>query len=250
MRFQFGGLYENVPPLFHAIRRSVDLCKGSLSKQLSRKELTSHQITTIFYHTLHREASISITNLSHYYELCYNILMKKVIIKCRLKSRDQFEDRLSSIDLDFGAIYWQHDRVYVPRSYKPGVNYPRLVMRTTMRAVDEPPVYSMILRRHIEDSGIDIIEETPVSDYSGAANIILQLGFRQAGEISRRRQDLVMKEGTMIYLDEIDGRTGIYAKIEAALTDADHVSDIKSDLQKTLETLGETDIVEKSYFEL
>lgn len=176
--------------------------------------------------------------------------MKKVIIKCRLKSRDQFEDRLSSIDLDFGAIYWQHDRVYVPRGYKPGVNYPRLVMRTTMRAVDEPPVYSMILRRHIEDSGIDIIEETPVSDYSGAANIILQLGFRQAGEVSRRRQELAMKEGTMIYLDEIDGRTGIYAKIEAALTDADHVSDIKSDLQKTLETLGETDIVEKSYFEL
>lgn len=176
--------------------------------------------------------------------------MKKVILKCKLENRDRFEAKLSDIDLDFGAIYWQHDRVYTPRGYKPKTNYPRLVMRTTMRAVDEPPVYTLILRRHIEDSGVDIVEETPITDYSATANIILQLGFRQAGEVSRRRQDLSMGEGTLIYLDEIDGRAETYAKIESTLTDKDSIIDAKVDLKKTFETLGETDIVEKSYFEL
>ncbi len=176
--------------------------------------------------------------------------MKKVILKCKLENRDRFETKLSDIDLDFGAIYWQHDRVYTPRGYKRGMNYPRLVMRTTMRAVDEPPVYTLILRRHIEDSGVDIIEETPVTDYSAMVKIILQLGFRQAGEISRRRQDLSMGEGTLIYLDEIDGSTDTYAKIESILTDKDSIIDAKTDLKKTFATLGETDIVERPYIEL
>ena len=87
--------------------------------------------------------------------------MKKVILKCKLQNRDSFEDKLSEIDLDFGAIYWQHDRIYVPRSYKPNSNFPRLVMRTEMKAVDEPAEYYFILKRHIEDSGVDIVEETP-----------------------------------------------------------------------------------------
>ena len=41
--------------------------------------------------------------------------MKKVILKCKLANRDSFEDKLSEIDLDFGAIYWQHDRLRAPR---------------------------------------------------------------------------------------------------------------------------------------
>ena len=48
--------------------------------------------------------------------------MKKVILKCKLSSRDRFEDKLAEIDLDFSAIYWQHDRVYAPRGYKKGMN--------------------------------------------------------------------------------------------------------------------------------
>ena len=88
--------------------------------------------------------------------------MKKVILKCKLTSRDKFEEKLSDIDLDFSSIYWQHDRVYVPRGYKRGINLPRLVMRTEMKAVDKPPKYSLILRRHIEDSGVDVVEETPI----------------------------------------------------------------------------------------
>ena len=41
--------------------------------------------------------------------------MRKVIIKAKLSSRDKFENKLSDIDMDFGPIYWQHDRVYTPR---------------------------------------------------------------------------------------------------------------------------------------
>ncbi len=176
--------------------------------------------------------------------------MKKVILKCKLTSRDKFEDKLSDIDLDFSAIYWQHDRVYVPRGYKRGMNLPRLVMRTEMKAVDKPPKYSLILRRHIEDSGVDVVEETIVKDYENTVNIILQLGFKPAGEISRRRQDLNMGEGTYIYLDKIDGKNGYYAKIESDLAADDSITDAKADLQKTFETLGESNFVNSSYFEL
>ena len=182
--------------------------------------------------------------------ICYNKTMKKVILKCKLTSRDKFEDKLSDIDLDFSAIYWQHDRVYVPRGYKRGMNLPRLVMRTEMKAVDKPPKYSLILRRHIEDSGVDVVEETIVKDYENTVNIILQLGFKPAGEISRRRQDLKMGEGTYIYLDKIDGKNGYYAKIESDLAADDSITDAKADLQKTFETLGESNFVNSSYFEL
>lgn len=186
--------------------------------------------------------------------------MKQVIVKCKITDRDNFEDKLSDIDLDFGPIYWQHDRVYVPRGYRRAQNLPRLIMRTTMHAVDEPPKYALILRRHIEDSGIDIVEETPVQDYATTVNIILQLGFKPAGEVSRRRQELSMGEGTNIYLDQLDSAPGIaptteadfpaYAKIETPLTEGDSAIAAKTDLLKTFHSLGEEEIVESAYFEL
>ena len=177
--------------------------------------------------------------------------MKKIILKCKLQDRDGFEQKLSDIDLDFAPIYWQHDRIYVPRGYKRGVNLPRLVMRTEMHSVDETPKYTLILKRHIEDSGIDIVEETPVTDYANTVNIILQLGFKPAGEVSRRRQNLDMGDGTMIYLDEIDGRKDEhYAKIETVLQENDSTSAARDDLRKTFSTLGETDIIENAFFEL
>ena len=176
--------------------------------------------------------------------------MKKIILKCKLEDRDRFEEKLSDIDMDFGPVYWQHDRVYTPRGYKRAQNYPRLVMRTELKAVDEKPEYYLILRRHIEDSGIDVVEKTPVTDYATTVNIIMQLGFRQAGEVSRRRQDLEMGEGTIIHLDELDGRKETYAKIETVLQDGDSATEARNDLKKTFETLDESDIVESAYFEL
>ncbi len=183
--------------------------------------------------------------------MCYNVIMKKVILKCKLANRNRFEKKLSDIDLNFSGIFWQHDRVYVPRGYRRSLNLPRLVMRTEMHTVDETPKYSLILRRHIEDSGVDIVEETPVTDYATTVNIILQLGFKPAGEVSRRRQELEMGAGNKIYLDEIDGREDEhYAKIESVLVDGDSVTEVKLDLEKTFKTLGESDFIESAYFEL
>lgn len=176
--------------------------------------------------------------------------MKKVILKTKLKDRDAFEEKLNDIDLDFGAIYWQHDRVYAPRGYKRGMNLPRLIMRTDLKAVDEPPKYYLVLRRHIEDSGVNIIEETPVEDYTSAVNTILQLGFRQVGEVSRRRQTLEMGEGTVIHLDDIDGKNESYAKIESVINETDSIESVTNDLIKTFQTLGESDFVDLPYSEL
>ena len=60
-----------------------------------------------------------------------------------------------------------------------------------------------------------------------------------------------MGEGTKIYLDEIDGHPGeSYAKIESDLSNADSITEAREDLKKTFQTLGETAIVESTYFEL
>ena len=176
--------------------------------------------------------------------------MKKVILKCKLKNHDEFEQKLSDIDLDFSPIYWQHDRVYLPRNYKPNANFPKLIMRTEMKAVDKPAKYFFILKRHIEDSGVDIVEETPVQDYEKLVNIILQLGFKPAAEVSRRRQELKMGEGSVIYLDKIDGKPGYYAKIESELQTTDSVEAARDDLEKTFKTLDETNIINTPYFEI
>ena len=176
--------------------------------------------------------------------------MRKVIIKTKLSSREKFEEKLSDIDLDFSAIYWQHDRIYIPRDYKKNANYPRLVMRTEMKSVDKPAKYTLILKRHIEDSGVDIVEETSVKDYENTVNIILQLGFKLDTEISRRRQDLQMGEGTVIYLDKIETLPGYYAKIESEIGPADSVIEAKLDLEKTFKTLGESNFITSPYAEL
>ncbi len=176
--------------------------------------------------------------------------MKQVILKAKLKNRDEFEDKLSDINLDFSPVYWQHDRVYVPKNYKPHANFPRLTMRTEMKAVDKPAKYFFILKRHIEDSGVDIVETTEVKNYEEIVNIILQLGFKLAKEVSRRRQTLKMGEGTYIHLDKIETLPGYYAKIESNLDQNDSTTEAKQDLEKTFQTLGENNFTENAYFEL
>ncbi len=175
--------------------------------------------------------------------------MRKVILKARLANRDKFEQKLSEIDLDFSPIFWQHDRVYVPKGYKRGKNFPRLIMRTEMKAVDRPPKYILLLRRHIEDSGVDVTEETVVKDYGATVGIILQLGFKPVGEVSRRRQALTMGK-SVIYVDKIDNVNGYFAKIELTIKPEDKVSRAKEELVKTFESLGERNFVEKSYLEI
>ena len=176
--------------------------------------------------------------------------MRKVIVKCKVHDRDRLEKRLEDVGLEFSPVYWQHNRIYVPRGYKGRSNYPRLIMRTEMHAVDEPPVYTFSLRRHIEDSGVDIVEVTPVTDYEGMVNIILQLGFKQFGEVSRRREELKISENSIFYLDTLDDTNITYAKLETILSEKDSPLNAKADLISTLRSFGETDIIEKSYFEL
>ena len=176
--------------------------------------------------------------------------MKKIIVKMKLKNRDDFESRLSGLGMDFGAIYWQHDRVYVPRSFKRGGGYPRLIMRTEIKAVDRPAKYSIVLKRHIEDANVEIVDETVVQDYTEAANIILQLGFKQVAEISRRRQEIKMGEGTVMYLDKVEGVQNYYAKIEAELGAKDSVEQLRNEVMKSFESLDEKNEVAETYTEI
>jgi len=176
--------------------------------------------------------------------------MKKAIIKAKLGNHNDFTKKLSDIELNFAPVYWQHDRVYVPKNYKPKSNFPRLVMRTEMKAVDKPAKYFFILRRHIEDSGVDIIEKTEIKDYEKMVAIIHQLGFKLAKEVSRRRQELKMDENNFIFLDKIDHLPGYYAKIESNLDPNDSTVEAIQDLKKTLQTLGESNFIESAYFEI
>lgn len=178
--------------------------------------------------------------------------MKKAIIKVKLNKLDQFEKRVKEISLDLTPTTWQHDRVYVPRGYKRGLNLPRLVMRTELKAVNAPPKYRLILKRHIEDSGIEITNRTEVSDYTELVNIIHQLGFVLAAEVSRRRREIEISENTQFYLDSIDGLEEHYVKLETVLEDNDKIADVMKDLKRTLKLfkLSKEEISTESYFEM
>lgn len=177
--------------------------------------------------------------------------MKKVIVKCKLKNRDDFEKKLSEIDMDFTPMYWVHERVFVPRNYQKKSSFPRLILRTEMHAVDRPAKYELQLRRHIEDSGVDIIDTTIIRDYQEAANIVLQLGFEVQNEVSSRRQELTLGKGTKLFLDKVDGVAGYYAKIEAELGDNDKVEEVRREIISTFEQFGQdaTTVIEDTYSE-
>ena len=176
--------------------------------------------------------------------------MKKVVVKVKLSGLEAFEAKLDGLGMEFGPIYWQHDRVFVPRNYRRGVGYPRLVMRTEMKAVDRPAKYSLILKRHIEDANVEVVHETVVKDYTEAANIILQLGFRQEAEVSRRRQEIKMEEGTMMYLDRVEKMAGYFVKIEAQLESAESAKALRAETVKTFESLDQKNQVMQTYSEL
>ena len=176
--------------------------------------------------------------------------MKKIVVKMKLKNREEFEKKLDEMGMEFAPIYWQHDRVFVPRNYRRGGGFPRLIMRTEMKAVDRPAKYYMILKRHIEDSNSEVIDETIVKDYTEAANIILQLGFKQVAEISRRRQEIRMEEGTVMYLDKVENLPGYYVKIEVEVESKDSIEVLRNEILKTFESLDQNNIVLQTYSEL
>ena len=165
--------------------------------------------------------------------------MKRIIIKSQLNNRFDLLNRLSDIGFSFEDPYFQHDRVFVPRDYEESNNYPRLTLRTEVRNQKTPPVYKLSLRRHIEDSGVDIVEMTEITSYESAANIIAQLGFTLRAEISRERRALRLSDHIRFYLDKVEGLSGEFIKLEADLRPEDKVSAIKKDLEDSLVTLGQ-----------
>lgn len=178
--------------------------------------------------------------------------MKRVTIKVKVKDIDEFEKRVKDINIEFEPTLYQHDRVYVPRGYQRGMNLPRLVMRTEMSSVDKPAIYKLILKRHIEDSGIEITDRSVIRDYTEIVNMIHQLGFVLASEVSRRRRRIKLSDTSRIYLDKVDKLDGYYAKIETALEEKDKVSEVMADLKRTLKLfhLSVDEISQESYFEM
>lgn len=178
--------------------------------------------------------------------------MKRVTIKVEVKDIAELERRMKDISLEFEPTLYQHDRVYVPRGYKRGMNLPRLVMRTEMSSVDKPAIYKLILKRHIEDSGIEITDRSVIRDYTEIVNMIHQLGFVLGTEVSRRRKRIKLSETSRIYLDYIDKLPNPYLKIETALDEKDKVSEVMADLKRTLKLfhLSKEHISQESYFEI
>ena len=178
--------------------------------------------------------------------------MKKIIIKVKLKNRDDFESRLSDLGYDFDPMYWQHSRVFVPRNYQKHDNYPRMILRIEMKAVNRPAKYELICKRHIEDSGVTIVHTTQVKDYTEMASILLQLGFVIQSEVPRRRQELEEKSGIKIYLDKVDTLPGFYAKFELEITEERKVEDARRQLEAFVIDLGISDnaIILDTYAEM
>lgn len=176
--------------------------------------------------------------------------MKKAIVKAKVESREELDEKMRELSLEFSPVIWQHDRVYLPRGYRPNMNLPRMIMRTEMTAVDKPAKYYLTLKRHISDSGVDIVDQTRVSDYAEAVNIVHQLGFGSAIEVSRRRQVLEISENAVMYLDEVEKVPGYFLKIETKIEDNEKVSEVMDDLRRTLKLFGQENLVRDTYFDL
>ncbi len=178
--------------------------------------------------------------------------MRRLAVKVEVKDEAELERRMREISLEFEAMLYQHDRIFLQRGFKRGMNMPRLIMRTEMSAADKQAVYKLLLKRHIEDSGIEIVQRTMIGDYTEAVGILQQLGFELASEVSRKRRKIELSETSRIYLDKVDGLDKPYLKIETALSPEDKVSDVMADLKRTLKLfrLEKDGILQKPYFEL
>ncbi len=176
--------------------------------------------------------------------------MKKLIVKSQLPERTELDRKLTATGLELSPVIWQHERIYLPSDYRPEMNFPRMVMRTEVRSTEQPAIYAMYLKRHIEDSGIDWVEYTEVKDYTAASGIIHQLGFRKVAEVSRQRQEIWLDDKTVIYVDKVEKLDGYYIKVEAEIIDGEPVDLLRRDLFQILSMLGQTTFTMQAYFDL
>ena len=176
--------------------------------------------------------------------------MRKVVLKVRLKNRDKFEERLDRMDIELGSMYWEHDRIYLPRGYKRGENFPRFILKTEMKAVDRPAKYFLVQKRHIENLNIEVIHRTEIKDYFEAVGMMSEMGFTLAGEVSRKRQSAKLSGGELLYVDNLDNNTGNYAKIEAKITDIGQSEDIRRKILDIYYRLREDRFLNQTYLEI
>ena len=176
--------------------------------------------------------------------------MKRLIVKSRLLDEAGFEAQIAGIGSELSPVIWQHERVYVPHNYREGQNLPRMITRTEVRDTNSPAIYSLHLKRHIEDSGIDWVNTTQVSDYNETSGIIHQLGFQKVAEISRQRRELRLDERTVIYLDKVEGLNEPFLKIEADLEDGEPIDALRGDLFRILSMLGQKTFLMETYANL
>lgn len=178
--------------------------------------------------------------------------MKKTIVKMKLPSRIDFVAALEEINFKFSEPYWQHDRIFVPRSFDRERSQPRLSLRTIIKNPEKSAIYALALRRHFADKHLDLVNATQLKDYTEAAHILYQLGFTLKYEVSRRREALEMGDTIKIYIDKIDNLPGYYAKIESDLSDSDDPEEAYDDLIETFRVLKvkDSNLVTSSYGEL
>lgn len=176
--------------------------------------------------------------------------MKKLIVKSRLFDVPSFETQMTNIGQELSPVIWQHERVYVPHNYRDGQNLPRMITRTEVRDTNIPATYSLHLKRHIEDSGLDWVNSTNVSDYNETSGIIHQLGFQKIAEISRQRREMRLDDRTVVYLDTVEGLNESFLKIEADLEEGEPIDALRADLFKILSMLGQKTFVMDTYANL
>lgn len=163
--------------------------------------------------------------------------MKRSIVKMKLNSRTDYIATLGEIGFEFSEPYWQHDRIFVPRNFDRTKSMPRLSLRTIVKNPGKDATYALVLRRHFENGKFDLVNATPVTDYTETAHILHQLGFELKYEVSRRRQELNMGNTIKITIDKIDNLPGYYSKIESDLSDGDDTLAAHEDLIETFRVL-------------
>jgi len=176
--------------------------------------------------------------------------MKKVVLKSQVSDLAKLEKKMSNIGMAFSPAVWQSERIFWPSDFRPGMNQPRLVLRTEVAQTDQPATYYLYLKRHIEDSGLDFVHMTTVGDYAEAIEIVKQMGYREAADVSRQRRTLQLDGYTVLYLDTVEGIDGVFLKLEAEMTEEAPLDAVRATLFETLSLLGLETFMMQTYSEL
>ncbi|MDO4871868.1 MAG: CYTH domain-containing protein [bacterium] len=162
--------------------------------------------------------------------------MKRVIVKAKVEDKISLIKNIQATGHDFGKVIFQNDRIFLPRGYQPSRNLPKLMVRTEIIDPKRKPWFQLIQKRHLREENVDLVNETPVLNYTETAHIVQQLGFEFKAEVTRNRQKLQV-EDTIFYLDDVEG-LGTYIKVEKELSKNENIEEVRNELWNILEVLG------------